>query len=200
MLLPGVLKRLPLQGDPVVVVPNPDTLLVAGSEDPGGLARLMEAAVEFLQEDRQAQNACPMRLSNFLWAPWQAPAGHPAAKLLARIHRRRLLEEYGRQKALLDRVHRQAGQPVTVAPLHLERGESGAVTSRTFWQQGVGEGWLPEADQVGLVGEHDCLWVSWSQARRHLGHLLEPMGLFPERYRFLGFPSRDLMDRLAGEA
>ena len=200
MLLPGVLKRLPIQGDPVVVVANADTLLVAGSEDPEGLTRLMEAAVEFLHEDRHAQNACPLRLSNFQWEPWQAPAGHPAAKLLARIHRRRLLEDYGRQKALLDQLHGQAGQQVTVAPLHLERGESGAVTSRTFWHQGVGEGWLPEADQVGLVGEHDCLWVSWSQARRHLGHLLQPMGLFPERYRFQGFPNRDLMRRLALEA
>ena len=200
MLLPGVLKRLPIQGDPVVVVANPDTLLVAGSEDADGLTRLLEAAVEFLAEDRHAQNLCPMRLSNFIWEPWQAKAGHPTEPLLARIRRRRLLEEYGRQKALFDRIHDQAGHHVTVAPLHLERSEAGAVTSRTFWRQGDGEGWLPEADQVGLVGEHECLWVSWSQARRHLGHLLEPMGLFPERYRSLGFPGREVLQRLAGEA
>ena len=200
VLLPGVLKRLPIQGDPVVVLPNPDTLLVAGSEDPEGLTRLMEAAVEFLHEDRHAQNACPLRLKNFLWEPWEAPHGHPAAPLLGRIRRRRLLEEYGRQKSLLDRLHGVAGSPVTVAPLHLERGASGAVTSRTFWHQGVGEGWLPEADQVGLVREDDCLWVSWAQARRHLGHLLEPMGLFPERYRFQGFPDGEVMARLEGEA
>jgi len=199
VLLPGVLKRLPIQGDPVVVLPNPDTLLVAGSEDPGGLTRLMEAAVEFLQEDRQAQNACPLRLRNFQWEPWEAPEGHPAGTLLGRVRRRRLLEEYGRQKSLLDRHHDLTGQPVTVAPLHLERAASGAVTSRTVWRQGAGEGWLPEADQVGLAGEHDCLWVSWAEARRHLGHLMEPMGLFPERYRLLHFPDHDLLSRLEGE-
>jgi hypothetical protein len=199
VLLPGLLKRLPLQGDPVVVLPNPDTLLVAGSEDPEGLTRLMEAAVEFLHEDRHARNACPLRLKNFLWEPFTAPQGHPAAPLLARIHRRRLLEEYGRQKHLLDRIHDLAGSAVTVAPLHLERASSGAVTVRTFWHEGQGEGWLPEAEQVGLVRDEDCLWVTWSQARRHLGHLLEPMGLFPERYRILGFPSQDLMAKMAIE-
>ena len=197
VLLPGMLKGLPIQGEPVVVLPNPDTLLVAGADDPQGLTRLMEAALEFLQDDRHAQNVCPLRLRHFVWEPWEADPGHPAAPLLGRIRRRRLVEEYGRQKAILDRRHSQEGRTVAVAPLHLERTPAGVVASRTLWRRGIGEGWLPEADQVGLMPTPDsCLWVPWSQARRHLGHLLEPLGMFPERYRFRAFPGGDLLERL----
>jgi hypothetical protein len=196
VLLPGLLKRLSLQGDPVVVLANPDTLLVAGADDPAGLDRLLQAGLEFLQEDRQARNACPLRLRNFCWETWEAPAEHPAAPLLARIRRRRLLEEYSWQKNLLD-GRNGCDSPVTVAPLELDRSPNGKVTSLTRWQQGVAEGWLPEADRVGLVGDQGCIWLSWAQARRHLGHLLEPLGMFPERYRFKGFPDLDTVARLA---
>ena len=72
VLLPGVLKRLPLRGDPVVVLPSRDTLLVAGSEDPGGLELLLGAAVAFLREDSRFLNGCPLRLRNFQWEPWVA--------------------------------------------------------------------------------------------------------------------------------
>jgi hypothetical protein len=204
ILLPGMLKGLALQGDPVVVVPNRDTLLVAGSEDLDGLAWILEAALEFLREDAHALNGCPLRLRGFQWEPWEARAGDPAEPLLARIRRRRLLEEYTRQKTLLDRLHDRTGRAVAVAPLHLEKLQAGGVTSCTLWPQGAGEGWLPEAERVGLAvpgpGSPSCLWVPWPEARRELGHLLEPMGLFPERYRVLGFPARDLLEHLERSA
>jgi hypothetical protein len=204
LLLPGLLKGLALGGDPVVVVPNRDTLLVAGSEDLDGLAWILEAALEFLREDAHALNGCPLLLKGFQWEPWEARAGHPAEPLLARIRRRRLLEEYTRQKTLLDRLHGRAGRTVAVAPLHLEKLPSGGVASCTLWPQGIGEGWLPEADRVGLVGaapgQPSCLWVPWPVVRERAGHLLEPMGLFPERYRVQSFPATDLLEHLERSA
>jgi len=110
ILLPGVLKSLRLQGEPVVVLPDADTLLVAGSEDPQALAWSMEGALEF--QGSRSLNGCPLQLRHFQWEPWEAGAGHPAGTLLARVRHRRLLEEYAHQKTLLDRLH---GEAVAVA-------------------------------------------------------------------------------------
>jgi hypothetical protein len=194
VLLPGLLKGLPLRGDPVVVLPNRDTLLVAGSRDPRALGLILEAGLEFVREDPRALNGCPLRLRDFHWSPWEPGQDHPAAALLAQARRRRLLEEYAQQKTLLDRLHGQAGRDVRVLPFQLEQDPCGTVASCTVWSPEGGEGWLPEADRVALpAGPGPRLWMPWSTVQERLGQLLEPLGLFPERYRLLGSPGADLL-------
>lgn len=186
LLLPGVIRRLPILGDPVAVIPHPDSLLVAGSEDDQALGWLLEAARQFLWEDPRATNGCPLRLRGFEWRPWEAPEGHPSAGLLAKVTRRRLLVEYAHQKDILDQVLGRSGRSVTVAPLHLEVEASGSVASCTFLPLGEREGWMPVADRVGVPSARqggDWLWLSWQDVLDHIGDLLEPMGLYPERYR-----------------
>jgi hypothetical protein len=200
MLLPGILQRLPLVGDPVVLLPNRDTLLVVGSEDPASLGWALEGALEFLSEDPGSLNGCPLRLRNYQWEPFQARAEHPVCPLLIRVERRRLLEEYARQKALLDRRHLDAGKAITVAPFHLERTPSGATASYTVWSQAMGEAWLPVADRVRLAwelgGERGRACLPWEKVHGRLNHLLEPVGLFPERYRFKQPPPVGALEKL----
>jgi hypothetical protein len=187
ILLPGLLRRLPVLGDPVVVLPNRDTLLVAGSEDPQALCWILEAAHQFMWGDPRAMNGCPLKLEGYDWAPWEAPEGHPAARLLGRLGRRRLVMEYTHQKDILDRINGRNGTSVDVASFHLEELEGGAVASRTYLPRTSQEGWLPLADQVGVLEEDRrnprCLWVPWAEAKARLGDVLEPLGMFPERYR-----------------
>ena len=186
-LLPGLLQGLPLRGRPVVALPNRDTLLVAGAEDPGALGWMLEAALEVVREDPHALNGCPLAWNGYLWQAWEAPADHPAQALLARARRCRLLEEYARQKTLLDRLHDRTGRTVAVAPFQLEKTRDGGIATCTILSRSATEGWLPEVDRVGLLGGNPrfstCLWVPWDEVRRRLGQLMEPMGLFPERYR-----------------
>jgi hypothetical protein len=200
MLLPGILQRLRLLGDPVVLLPNRDTLLVVGSEDPAGLAWALEGALEFLNDDPRSLNACPLRLRNYHWELFQPRQEHPVCPLLDRAARRRLLEEYGHQKALLDRRHGAAGQAITVAPFQLERTPAGETRSFTVWSQGMGEAWLPVAERVKLAwevgGERGLAWVPWARAQARLSPLLEPVGLFPERYRFKAPPPAGLLESL----
>jgi hypothetical protein len=192
MLLPGLLQRLRLEGDPVVLLPNRDTLLVVGSEDAAGLGWALEGAMEFLDEDPRALNGCPLRLRNYQWEPFAPRTGHPVHPLLARIQRRRLKDEYNHQKLLLDRRHGRMGKAITVAPFHLERTEGGQTASFTVWSEAMGEAWLPEADRVRLDGPGAPAWLPWAALQR-LSHLLEPVGLFPERYRFKQAPPAGLL-------
>ena len=200
MLLPGILQRLPLEGDPVVVLPRRDTLLVVGSEDPQGLRWALEGALEFLNEDPRSLNGCPLRLRNYRWEPFEIREEHPVCPLLDRIQQRRLKDEYAQQKALLDRRHGAQGRDITVAPFQLERNPDGAVSSFTVWSRTMGEAWLPKADRVCLDWEAPegagRTWVPWASVQRHLCHLLEPVGLFPERYRFTGLPQAELLATL----
>jgi len=196
MLLPGILQRLSLDGDPVVVLPNRDTLLVVGSEDPAGLRWALEGALEFLNEDPRSLNGCPLRLRNYQWESFMARDEHPLRPLLGRIQKRRLKDEYAHQKFLLDRRHGSMGKAITVAPFQLEKTPSGQTGSFTVWSRSMGEAWLPEADRVCLDLEAGKTWLSWEAAQRSLSQLLEPVGLFPERYRFKEVPRTDQLASL----
>jgi len=120
--------------------------------------------------------------------------------LLGRILKRRLLTEYGHQKALLDRRHGVQGKAITLAPFQVEKTASGKAASFTIWSPAMGEAWLPEADQVRLAWEWGRepgrAWVPWAKVQHRLSHLLEPVGLFPERYRFKAAPRPDQLEDL----
>ena len=201
LLLPGILQRLKLRGDPVVVLPNRDALLVVGSEDPAALRWALEGAMEFMDGDPGSLNGCPLRLSHFQWEPFHVRRENPVCPLLARLEQRRIMEDYARQKALLDRCHGAAGRTITVAPLALEAVPPGApAESYTFWSHGMGEAWLPVADRLRLDwvlgGERGRVSVPWERVQARLSPLLEPVGLFPERYRFKEPPPPGLLESL----
>jgi hypothetical protein len=41
-------------------------------------------------------------------------------------------------------------------------------------------------------------WVPWARLQERLSHLLEPVGLFPERYRFKERPDPRMLESLLG--
>ena len=176
----------------MAVLPNRDTLLVVGSKDHEGLRWALEGALEFLDEDPRSLNGCPLRLRNFQWEPYRPRDEHPIQPLLGRVQKDRLKQEYGHQKALLDRRHGAQGKAITLAPFQVEKTAAGQSRSFTEWHPAMGEAWLPEADQVRLAWqlgpERGRAWVPWEKVQGTLDGLLEPVGLFPERYRFRQAP------------
>jgi hypothetical protein len=200
VLLPGILQRLELAGDPVVVLPSRDALLVTGSENPRGLQWMLEAALEFLTGDPRSLNGCPLRLRHYLWEPFHPREELPICPLVVRIHHQRLQEEYALQKRLLDQRHGALGQRITLAPFHLQRTPGGKSSSYTVWSRTMEEAWLPEADRMRLSWDAAAgpleAWIPWELVQRQLSHLLEPIGLFPERYRFKAPPQIDLLRSL----
>ena len=78
---------------------------------------------------------------------------------------------------------------------------SGQTSSFTLWSPAMGEAWLPEADQVRLAwelgqGTQGGPGCPGPRCRRCLSPLLEPVGLFPERYRFRAAPGVGVVEAL----
>jgi hypothetical protein len=140
-----MLRQLPLAGDPVVLMPCKDVLLVAGSEDSRALERALEGALALQGASVQPMNSCPLRLNFPRWVPLTLPPGHAAQALLAKAEHHRLHQEYGRQKHPVDHQARQEGRKVEGAPFDVVAGPSGGSTSAAHWTGDLLGGLLPEA-------------------------------------------------------
>jgi len=94
ILLPYLLRALPVKGDPVALLPRRDLLLVAGAGDPEGLVWGLGAVLQCLDLGADAA-ATPLRFHHHRWAPLDLPGDHPAADLLAALAAHRDREAQG---------------------------------------------------------------------------------------------------------
>jgi len=183
-------------GDHVAMVPNRDTLLVTGSEDEAGLEEVLRLAEAALEAPRPLSSLL-LRLQGNEWLP-HLPARdqslHDRFKLL---WLRSLGEDYNEQKAALDRLHKKRDEDIFVASFTVVRHkDTGRAHSYCVWSEGV-DSLLPRADLVMLyrperAGEGPTtVPADWERACRVAGELMKPAGLYPERYRVMGFPSEE---------
>ena len=63
--------------DPIAMVPNRDTLFIAGSDDPEGLEMMADLTEKSLEEPRPMMSTA-LRLDGDEWVDWLPPANHPA--------------------------------------------------------------------------------------------------------------------------
>ena len=63
---------------------------------------------------------------------------------------------------------------------------------------------LPQAEQIALASgteaNPDTFFVPWEQVQKVAGSLMQPQGLYPERYRVQAFPSPQQMAQLRAQA
>ena len=79
LLLKDKIRSLELVGKPVAVPVSRNTLLIAGSEDPAGIAILAELA-EKKADDARPLCPIPIILEGDDWETWTPPADHPSAE------------------------------------------------------------------------------------------------------------------------
>jgi hypothetical protein len=99
--------------------------------------------------------------------------------------------DYRRQTELLKKVHEKTGQHVSVGRFML--GQDPATRkpfSLCLWSPDL-PSLLPRTDRVAFMEEEDDppLLVEWDRVWDVLGYLMEPQGMYPERYRVEEFPS-----------
>ena len=201
ILLTDLITACDVEGDPVVMVPNRDTLLLTGALDAAGLAYMAETAEGVLQRPRPI-HAMPIRLEYGSWTPYLPPEGHPAHHRLKQLVINALGQDYGEQKGLLDTIHQKTGEDVFVASYSAVRNkETGPLASYCIWARGVNS-LLPRTDLIHLFdperpeGQRIVASGAWDRVAEVVGDLLEAVDMYPERYRVDTFPDEGQIEAI----
>ena len=201
LVLLDLIRRFEVRGEHVAMVPNRDTLIVTGSEDEEGLAIMSKIAKDSFGKPRPISTV-PLRLEGEEWVPWLPPVDSPHFADYHELKLRTIGAEYNDQKELLDAIGQESGDRVYVASFSaLQNKETGRVTSYSVWSEGV-ETLLPQTDAVMFfrpTAADDGKIVAggaWDQVQQIVGDLMEPQGLYPERYRVREFPTAEQIERI----
>jgi hypothetical protein len=205
VLLPELLRRAEVEGDPVVMVPNRNTLLLAGSRDAAGLARLAELAEEAYDQPRSVSGMAFRLTEDDEWVPFLPGPGVPQRQKYQLLRVKAVGGDYGEQAEALNALHEEKDKDIFVASFSARQQQgSGEVRSYCVWSEGV-VSFLPKADDVLFFRprgdqEGDMVAVApWERAESVLGDMLKPVGLYPERYLVEGFPSEEQLAALGSE-
>jgi hypothetical protein len=193
-----------VDGDPVVMVPNRDTLLLTGSEDEAGLG-IMAAAAEAATQQPRPIHTMPIRLEFGSWTPFLPPKELPAYLRFKQMMINSQGQDYEEQRALLTTTHQKQSEDIFVASYSAMRNtRTGELASFCTWTRGV-DSLLPRTDLIHLVdlerpdGQKVVASVSWERVEEIVGDLLEPLGIYPERHRARDFPSEAQIKSIKAE-
>jgi hypothetical protein len=195
LALLDLVRKMPVRGDHVAMVPNRDTLVITGSEDEAGLTIMCKVADDSFSKPRPISTVA-LRLVGDEWESWLPDFGMPCYARLRDLRMRTLGMEYNDQKELLDQIYEQTGENVFVASFSaIQHKETRQIRSYSVWSEGI-DTLLPETDDVLLLrGEAaaDKINVvaagSFERVRDVAGDLMQPLGTYPERYRVERFPT-----------
>jgi hypothetical protein len=195
LILTDMVHQFDVRGDVIAMVPNRDTLIVTGSDSLLGLKTMAARAKQALAEPRPISMVA-LRLAEGEWSEWLPPVGHALYAELAMLRLQSLGQQHAEQKELLDAYYEKTGQDTFVATFSAAQNtQSGEVNSYCVWSAGV-ESLLPKTDLVYFFrpgrSETDGALVAaaaWKKVERALGSLLEPLELYPQRFRVREFPT-----------
>jgi hypothetical protein len=201
ILFPDIFYQLNVGGEPLVMLPTRNRLLVASSNDAGAQLRMLALAHEMAEEGRIV-SALMYRFEH--GKPVEhVPDDADVLASLEELKRSYLAEDYASQKRLLDEQFDQDGTDVFVASYQLLRKQAdGSTVSYGVWTESV-DTLLPEVDLVALSTNGDdgadgeTKLVSWAELRAQVAELRLSEAGYPARYRLKTFPSKELIGRLA---
>jgi hypothetical protein len=199
LLLLDLIGELKVQGDPVAVVPNRDTLLITGADDEQGLDIVAELAEQALERPRP-MNALPLRFRGGEWVNWRLPEGHPAAPKFLRLELRSLAGEYAEQKAVLERLFEKQGIDRFVASYSVAEKEGAGLFSYCVWAESV-EALLPRTTCVFFINESQEIVAanSWERVAAIVGDLWKPAEGYPPRHHVTEYPNREQLAAIGKE-
>ncbi|MEQ1571004.1 MAG: hypothetical protein ABMA64_35570 [Myxococcota bacterium] len=201
MLLVDEVAALPVDGEPVALPANRDTLVITGADNVGGLYRVLQIALAVLDRPRM-DTLQPAVLRDGRWTDWLPPPGHPMREAYYELAVRTRGTSYAELRDLLLRRNEQQGSDLFVASYGVYRaGKSEPPWSHAIWPPV--RGWLPEADLVSVLNPEDDRYIVVPRAAllSFASHLLRPVeGVHPPYLAFDGAPDRGLWLRLREHA
>ena len=188
LILTDLIRRLRVAGDCVAMIPNPDTLIVTGSDDLEGLKGMLGLAANALQQPRPISGIA-VRLDGDDWVPWLPDPSHPLVNEFRALHSQSFGRAYAEQREMLDAT---TDKDMFVASFYIvQKPETGHVMTYCVWGKDV-LSLLPRTDAIAFMQEgKGPLMATWDRAIEVVGHLMQPLGIYPERFRVSDFPTDD---------
>lgn len=208
IVLLGELHQMELAGRPVVMSPNRDALLVAGSDDEQGITALAALAGQMYEGEPRPHVPIPLVLDeDGEWIEFRVTATHPAHDTLHALEVKYLAEEYNEQKPLLEKLYADkylsisesvAGDSTVehnapfVASLLVAESNDGRFESHAVWAEDL-DTLLPKADVVAFMKQAEGaapIQIPWADVMAVLDDLVtEVPEHYPPRYQVTEFPS-----------
>jgi len=183
LLLPELAWQLPLNGNPVAMVPNRICLLITGDRDEAGLEAMLATAEGLLRDQSRPLGTEMFRLDGTAWTPWK-----PSGAVEIRLHDLRIqmrAGDYKAQQEVLSATAERRGEDVFVATFGLtKQPNDDRIFSYSVLTKSV-HTWLPKTDRVCAndLDTKEQLMVPWSVFESAAGDILEPMSYVLPRYR-----------------
>jgi hypothetical protein len=197
MLLTDFIRDHEVVGDPVVMIPNRGTLLLAGSGDADALGKLAAMAEEAYENPRSISGMAFRLDSDDKWVPFLPGESQPHYERFKMLQVKSVGGDYGDQAEALNALHEKTGKDIFVASFSaMRKQDTGEIRSYCVWSEGV-VAYLPKTDDIFFFrakGSDDgeiVATVPWEQAQAVLGERIKAVGLYPERYLVEGFPSEE---------
>jgi len=199
LLLIEVIARLDVQGQPVVMVPRRGSLFVTGCDDEQGLRRVLELVTDRMSQDNQAgEESEPLvttmlRLRGDRWIEWMPSQDHVVYDGARVLQLDWLAEAYEWQTSVLKTLDTKRGIKRHLAPFENVCTEDGVQFSFCTWGNLDVESSLPQTERVLFFTEEDeePTAADWGRVESVVGHLLDPLRLYPPRFQATGFPSEE---------
>ncbi|MES2352170.1 MAG: hypothetical protein V4641_31770 [Pseudomonadota bacterium] len=204
ILLADMFFRLEVGGDPIVMMPTRNRLLVASSNNSAALLAMLALSRGYASDEGRVISALMYRFEQGKAVEY-LPADAEVRGQLEQLKKIYLADDYASQKQLLDKAYERDAIDVFVATCQLvQKTDTGRLISYGVWTEGV-DTLLPQVDLVALVrpdddsetGEGSPKLVAWDDLRASIHELAHSEEGYPARYRLKNFPSREQFDALA---
>jgi len=197
ILLPELIRRCEVQGDHVVMIPNRCVLIITGADDSAGLAQMATMAEEAYNQPRFL-SGIPLCLKNGHWVPFLLPDEHVCSKRFRALRMITWASDYARQGDLLRTEYERRGEDVFVASAFC--GKEPDLGTISVWPKDV-DTLLPVTQYVSFCwstpqGTASMVICDWQVAVEIVGERMEPLGIYPERFRVRSFPTESELEAM----
>ena len=200
ILIPEIFGRLHLDGDPVVSLPNRNSLLVTGSENHDGIKAMLKHAEEIVRTKSRPMNPAPLILKEGEVADFCVTENSPIFHDVERAKKISALIYYQQQTENLTKLYQQKGKDFLVGSYTLNQRETGGYESYSVWSKTIPT-LLPKTDLVAFFdptkpeSQRKLGLGKWDDVMRIAGGLLLDTQMFPVRFYVSKFPTDE---QLAG--
>ncbi len=187
LLLLHRIRGLSVKGDPIAMVPNRDTLIMAGSDDIDALREMLKLAKDALEGPR-CISGFALRFDGNDWVPWLPERSHPLFPEFDALQIQSIAQGYHEQQKLLERLLDDFVAEFAV----MKHKVTGEIVSICVWSRGVNS-LLPRTDLVGFrePGVKPTMVFTREEVVQVVGDLMETTGMYPERCRVTEFPTAE---------